>query len=160
MKALALLPVALLLAAVSQSASAQVPITQTQSVTITVSQVDAFTVNTSSVTQSVGIGAQTFSGGTYTIQTNAPSTSARSITAQITAGLDFPTALGFAISLAAPSGATSAGAVLITAGSASSLVTSINNVENHSLAITLSTSATAQVDAGALAARTITYTLQ
>jgi hypothetical protein len=159
MKLLKLLPAALLLVAASQTASAQLA-TQTQTLDITVSAVDVFTISSTAVTGTVAIGAASFSGGTYAIQTNTPSTTPRVIKGQITTGLVFPTALSLTVTLTGTTNATSAGPVTLLAASATDLVTAIHNVDAPTLAITFNTNASAAVDAGALAQRTITYTLQ
>lgn len=134
---------------------AQAQVTQTQTLDITVDAVDVFTISNAAITANVGIGAASFSGGTYTVQTN--SGVARVIKGQITTGAVFPAALNLTVTLA---GSGSTGAQGLLAASATNLVTGITNLDVSGQAITFNTNATAAVAAGALLQRTVTYTFQ
>lgn len=130
-------------------------VTQTQTLDITVSAVDVFTITNPAVTATVGVGAASFSGGTYAVQTN--SSVARVLKGQLTTGGDFPVGLALTVTLA---GTGSTGAVTPLTASATDLVTGITNRDVTGQAITFNTNATVAVPAGALLQRTITYTFQ
>lgn len=91
--------------------------------------------------------------GTYAITTNETN---RKITAAIDA--EMPTGTTLTVTLDAPTGGASAGAVALTTVAAD-VVTGISTVEESGLSITYDLSAT--VDAGVVAAgsRTVTYTI-
>jgi hypothetical protein len=91
--------------------------------------------------------------GTYAITTNETD---RKITAEIDS--DMPSGVTLSVSLAAPSGATSAGAVTLSS-TAVDVVTGVSTVNQSGLNITYGLSAT--VSAGVVSAgnRTVTYTI-
>ncbi|MEX2153992.1 MAG: hypothetical protein WD825_11685 [Gemmatimonadaceae bacterium] len=134
------------------AASAQT--TATQNVTITVTEVDIITVAGGDVAISVGVGS-TQAARTYSVTTNG---TARTITGQITTGVNFPTGLTLTTNLVAPTNASSNGAVALTT-TAATLVTGIANVDQSGLGITYTATATASAPTGAQGQRTITYTI-
>jgi len=90
---------------------------------------------------------------TYDITTNDTD---RKITAQLDS--DTPAGVTLSASLAAPSGATSAGAVPLTM-TAQDVVTGINTVSASGLGVTYTLSATAAAGVLPSATRTVTYTI-
>ncbi|MBV9110969.1 MAG: hypothetical protein JO306_16290 [Gemmatimonadetes bacterium] len=90
---------------------------------------------------------------TYAITTNE---SNKKVTAQI--DTDVPTGVTLSASLAAPSGATSAGAVSLSTV-AQDVVTSISNVNASGLNVTYTLSATAAAGVVPSTTRTVTYTI-
>jgi len=90
---------------------------------------------------------------TYAITTNE---SDRKITAEIDS--DLPTGVALSVSLAAPSGASSAGAVQL-GTTAQDVVTGISTANASGLGVTYSLSATAAAGVVAADSRTVTYTI-
>ena len=133
--------------------------TGTQDVSYTVEAVNVIAVNgapsltISSATAGSGPSAAQSAGvATYDITTNEVN---RKITAQINSAM--PTGLALSITLGAPTGATSAGSVALSA-TAADVVTGIANVSESGLAITydLTATAAAAVQSGT---RTVTLTI-
>jgi hypothetical protein len=127
----------------------------TVNVTATVSSIDniVFSDNPSTLNVTPGTSPRTNSTTSYGIITNQTS---RRISAALNSSL--PTGISLSVSLAAPSGATSAGLVSVSTSSVN-LVTGISRVNQTGLGVTYSVSATplAAVTNGIV--RTITYTL-
>lgn len=90
---------------------------------------------------------------TYAITTNETD---RKITAQIDS--DMPAGTGLAVSLAAPSGAASAGAVSLST-TAQDAVTGISTINASGLNVTYTLSATAAAGVVPAGTRTVTYTI-
>ncbi|MBB4635439.1 hypothetical protein [Longimicrobium terrae] len=139
----------------ARDASAQ---TATQTVSYEVSAVNEISVSgspslvISAATAGSGLTSASASG-TYAITTNETD---RKITAEIDS--DMPSGVTLSVSLAAPSGATSAGAVTLSS-TAVDVVTGVSTVNQSGLNITYGLSAT--VSAGVVSAgnRTVTYTI-
>jgi hypothetical protein len=145
------------LALIAGSAHVAAGQTATQDVTITVSAVDEISVSASTVSITVGVGTVHNTATTYSVTTN--SSTARVITGQITSGGNLPTGVTLTVSLAAPTGGTSLGAVTLT-DAAADLVTGVSNVAATGKQIDYAASATVAAAAGPLSARTVTFTIQ
>ena len=147
-------PVVALLALSAAGASAQA----TQDVTLEVQAVNeiAFTGSPSLVISSATAGSAPTSAtanATYAVTTNETN---RKITAQIDS--DTPAGVTLSVSLAAPAGATSAGAVLL-GTTAQDVVTGIGTVNASGLNATYTLSATAAAGVVPSTSRTVTYTI-
>lgn len=134
--------------------------TATATVTFKVSSVNAISVSGNPPTLEVKTAnageapaSVTDSTTTYNITTNA---SNQKITASIDAAM--PNAVTLSISLAAPSGATSAGFVAMST-TAANLVTAISNVAQSNLTITYKLAATVGASVAGPLTRTVTYTI-
>ncbi|HEU4628107.1 MAG TPA: hypothetical protein VFS08_00070 [Gemmatimonadaceae bacterium] len=90
---------------------------------------------------------------TYAITTNETS---RKITAQIES--DMPSGVTLSVTLAAPTGATSAGAVTL-GSTAQDVVTGISTLNESGLSVTYTLSATAAAGVVPAGTRTVTYTI-
>jgi len=147
-------PVVALLALSAASASAQA----TQDVTLEVQAVNeiAFTGSPSLVISTATAGSAPTSAtanATYAVTTNETN---QKITAQIDS--DTPAGVTLSVSLAAPAGATSAGAVLL-GTTAQDVVTGIGTVNASGLNVTYTLSATAAAGVVPSTSRTVTYTI-
>lgn len=91
--------------------------------------------------------------GTYAVTTNETS---RKITAQL--NTNAPSGVTLSVSLAAPSGATSAGAVLLST-TPQDVVTGISTVNASGLNVTYSLTATAAAGVVAAGSKTVTFTI-
>ena len=139
----------------ARDASAQ---TATQTVSYEVAAINEISVSGSpsllinDATPGSGLTSAT-AGGTYAITTNQTN---RKITAEIDSNM--PAGVTLSVSLAAPSGGTSAGAVTLST-TAQDVVTGVSNVNQSGLSISYGLSAT--VAAGVVPAgnRTVTYTI-
>jgi hypothetical protein len=132
--------------------------TATQSVTYEVAAVDQISVSgtpslvVNSATAGSALNAATASG-TYAITTNGTD---RKITASIDS--DMPTGVTLTVSLGAPTGATSTGAVTLST-TAQDVVTGITTVNQSGLGISYGLSADITAGVVAQANRTVTYTI-
>jgi hypothetical protein len=134
--------------------------TATQNVTFTVSSINDITVSgppaAMTVTAGTAGGAPTSASDTsssYAITTNE---SNRKITAQIDE--DMPSNVALRVTLAAPTGATSAGAVTLSSAPAD-VVTGISNLNESGKGITYGLSATSAAAPVTSASRTVTLTV-
>lgn len=132
--------------------------TATQDVTLEVQAIDqlAFTGSPSLVISSATAGSAPTSAtanATYAITTNETD---RKITAEIDS--DTPSGVTLSASLAAPSGATSAGAVQLST-TAQDVVTGIGTVNASGLNVTYTLSATSAAGVVPSTTRTVTYTI-
>lgn len=137
------------------SAEAQ---TATQDVTFEVQAINelSFSGSPSLVISSATAGSgptQATANATYAITTNETN---RKITAQLNAAL--PTAVGLQVSLAAPSGGTSAGVVELST-TAQDVVTGIDPVNAAGLSVTYTLWATVAAGVVPSGTRTVTYTI-
>lgn len=134
--------------------------TATATVTYTISSISAITVsgnpgalNITSATAGSALPTATDTSTTYAVTTNA---SAQKVTGALTTNM--PSGVTLAVTLAAPTGGTSAGAVNLT-NVAQSLVTGITDVAQAGLQITYALSASLTATPVAAATNTVTYTI-
>lgn len=134
--------------------------TASATVTYTISSIDsitvsgnpaAFTINTATAGSSPT--AVTDNSTTYAVTTN---NTARKVTGAVSTAMPSGTTLG--ISLAAPTGATSAGNINMTT-TAQSLVTAIANIAQASLVVNYTFTATLSASQVSAATNTVTYTV-
>lgn len=147
-------PVAALLLVVAARASAQA----TQDVSFEVQAISelSFTGSPSLVISAATSGAAptaATASASYAISTNETN---RTITAEIDS--DMPTGLVLSVSLAAPSGGSSAGAVVLST-TAQPVVTGISSLNASGLGVSYSLSATSAAGVVAADSRTVTYTI-
>lgn len=134
--------------------------TATATVTYTIGSIDSISVsgnpgplNVTTATPGSGPTSATDVTTTYSVTTN---NTARKITGAVASSM--PSGVTLDVSLAAPSGATSAGTVNLTT-TAASLVTGIANIAQGSLAITYTLAATVSAAQVAGSTNTVTYTI-
>lgn len=159
MKTLKILAVAILiLLGVTRTASAQ---TANQVVTIVVANINVISVSSGSLTLTINTATPgsaptdaVQSATSYSLTTNG---AAMKITADL--GAAYASGISLALNLAAPSGATSAGSIVLTT-TAQDLVTGISNLNESTVGITYTASATtAAAPNGAGEAQTVTLTI-
>lgn len=154
MKSTKIFSVLLLVVIISASSLTFAANTATQTITFEVQAVNDITVSGDpGLLQATSTTPATDSSTTYDITTNDTSK-------KITGVLDFamPAETTLEVELAAPTGATSAGAVALSAVAAD-LVTGINTVSESGLSITYTFSATALAGVIASDTRTVTFTI-
>lgn len=147
-------PALALALATAGNASAQA----TQDVTFEVQAINqiAFTGSPSLVVSTATAGSAPTSvtaGATYAITTNQTN---RKVTAQINSAM--PSGVTLTVSLAAPTGGSSAGAVSL-GTTAQDVVTGVSTVNQSGLSVTYTLSATAAAGVVASGTRTVTYTI-
>ncbi len=148
------------LALLGCAASLDAATTANATVTYTISSIDSISVSgnpgsmtINSATAGSNPTAATDATTTYSVTTN---NSARKVTGQLASAM--PSGVTLSVTLGAPSGGTSAGAVSLTTA-AQNLVTGISSVAQGSLTITYSLSATLAASQVSGATNTVTYTL-